>query len=424
MNFSNCKLFVHAAFPALTVIPLFTVISAGGGGTEDHAELSNLTWEDSGHDSGLTEVKLAAFDTSGLPVLVDVPTSAIPYFDATIGTTGDYANFSTAAAAGKTNLKVISAFNEAGNVVENNLTIYIPENIIVNMGAYKFNGTNTTIKGGGNDTYRGTITFAYASAVSLVGSRSKLDNIIVNNNSTIDFAGIGDDTLIYNCYLKMSNYQGGISGTYQWTGILHYVTIEGGGAACRNIIKNDSSPSTYYRGIHISLAGTFQTNSDVISDYTGKYEYLSNYSYTYFQLRIFSGINNLWDYTARITLYSGIYSSGRIYKLLVNTVIAARFTDIYFLSAITVGNLASNQFVLCKLTGAVTITGDKSIFTNCVFDSTVTISSDYCIINNCTIVGLLTLSSGAEYNNISNNTFTAGLTNSSGNTTNIIEDNI
>jgi hypothetical protein len=63
-------------------------ISVGTSGS-DHTELSNLNWEDSGHESGLTEAKLAAFDTSGLPVLVDLVTqSRLESYSTTATATG------------------------------------------------------------------------------------------------------------------------------------------------------------------------------------------------------------------------------------------------------------------------------------------------------------------------------------------------
>jgi len=86
--------------------------------------------------------------------------------------------------------------------------------------------------------------------------------------------------------------------------------------------------------------------------------------------------------------------------------------------------LSSETTLYGKYTGSLTIANNSVILNAIILTGTLTLSADYCKISKCIISSTLTISAGAEYNNISDNTITGGLTNATPNITNVISRNI
>lgn len=77
-----------------------------------------------------------------------------------------------------------------------------------------------------------------------------------------------------------------------------------------------------------------------------------------------------------------------------------------------------------KLVGNLVLTNNSCTLFNVTLTGTLGLTSDYNDISNCDISGLVTLNSGSEYNRITVNRLRTSYTNSSGNTTNVIKDNV
>lgn len=361
--------------------------------SSDHATLSNRQWDLAGHSSGQVVPKLAGFDVAGLPTLY---TSAL-YFDATVGTGGEYATVNDAYAAGKRKLLIVSDTALSADLTIDNLYIYL-DNFTLSCTSYNFTinaGQVLTITG------IGLITFAYSSTkilfngnANILGLGNHNKTLTITNTSTTTNCRVSDvgnfDNLIVN--LPNYTYVGFGSSVSGFNGTLNRLIINSGGGTCIPIF---TSVSNYVRPLSkITINGPIGsitvfmiTDLLVISTGTVTCAYGININAITCTLNVLNHVTNFAARSLTATSSNATFTNGS--------------TSI-----------------------SVSITANGCTFTNVRFADTVTISGDSNKIIGSRVVGLLTLSSGADYNDISHNTLTGGLTNSSGVTTNIIHDNI
>jgi len=419
-------------------------VSVAGFSTNNHAALSNRQWDQSAHTSGLAVPKLAAFDASGLPVYSDVP---IPYFDATIGSGGDYADIAAAQTAGKYRLKAIGNITMSADITISN-SIYIDLNgYTLDFGSYNvtFTGSNTGVLTIINSTPNiSCITFSYGVAKHLFHGSSSIytDRLIINNirvvnNSTVNNACISNMGYWYNCTLYASNYNAGCfgrAGAYlTFHGKLYNCKIYGGGTSCMNVILDGDNTGENCYVENLTLLGTF-SSGDVIVHLKGIFKNIT-YSSSSTCTAIMSFIDQFIDITGKVTidLYGGAYNLG----YLTNSYLGgfkmrsySKVDNVKVVNAVTLLQNAANTNIVCKncyFSSTLNITestGRDNIIENNTVVGATTINGDYIKFNKNICTGLVTLASGSEYCDISHNTLTGGLTNSSGNTTNLVRDNI
>lgn len=119
-----------------------------------------------------------------------------------------------------------------------------------------------------------------------------------------------------------------------------------------------------------------------------------------------------------------VFSGNKITGTL-TTVAAAQYnimTDNIISSTVAIGH--TNCDFSGKIGGTLSITGNYNKITNSIITGATTFSADYCKFSNNECTGAVTLSAGSEYNVITGNTFTGGLTDSSASATNEINNNI
>ena len=407
----------------------------GTGSNNDHASLSNREWSVAGHLSNQTSPKLAGFDINGLPVYNDVP---IPYFDATIGVGGEYADIAAAQTAGKYRLKAVGNITMSGDTTTTNIIVLDLNGYTMTCGTYQFIGqagslyiTNGIITTARNVTAASTsVLFANYTNSTLLVQKCTITNTTTTAGNNIAWQGAFNDCIINLANVKDSGF-GRASNAF--SAILSKITFNGGGTSCEYAVDmaapTTSDVNSTFNDIYIT--GIFRPNYPVacMHNYDNIRISVTNAGQIILangrNVKIVGGSNVL--FYDQYNVYNFRLESFKLAGLLLGSTGTRReFINGSFAGSASYAFPASNIMVLINVTfdAAVTIAGNSCVIIGCTFATTLTISSDYCKMTNCTVTGVTTLSSGAEYNDISHNTLTGGLTNSSGNTTNIIHDNI
>lgn len=364
------------------------------------------------------------------------------FFDATVGTGGDYATIALAIAAGKYKLKLVSDIPDYGSMITINDKVYIYLNnysITITAAIYYVSSGKYL------EIYGGTIILSGLLAPHIVAINAEdlyIYNSIITCNQTASNSGICYTGRLYNCVFNVNT---GYSATAFGSSV-------GGKIDARNITLNVNTSSAYYclalgNGstlYNLILGGTAPTNSNGVM-------YLAPTD-----LNLPAKIENIIlivNYTVYISVRTGIISNMRKttgtlnFKQhdgggtgTANCLIKDSYIDnIVNQSGFVGGNykyehcvinnnwantLATIQLFKCTLNGTFSSTSSYNISDTCYFASTYQNTGDYCKIEKNTIVGVLTLNSGSENNVIEGNTLTAGLTLNSGALSNRIIGNV
>lgn len=377
-------------------------------------------------------------------------TGDILYFDATVGIDGDYATINAAVTAEKYVLKLVSNVTEVADTTTSKLTIDLNGNTL-NLDNYSLSALLhiTSAK------MFGTITFAYSVEKYAfgIGNNSIIENITINNNSTISGAYISDAGIYRNVIVNLPNYPNtgfGSTGALSFFGRLYDITINGGGANCYDVIHDAGNYNMTTIVENLTLGGTFATGQNILYNLGCAFKNIIYNSTTTGKFLI-TNADYIYDPNGRVTvdLYGttsankGLANSIigalllRSYSRVYNTTILGAFSmtttvinvfirDCTFNSTFSLSNSVNSYWIFdnCTITGAASLSTNYCKYINNTFNNTLTLNGDYNKLTGCTLIGLLTLSSGAEYNVITGNTLSGGLTNSSGNTTNEISNNI
>ena len=445
-------------------------VNVAGLVSTNHATLSNRGWLLSGHVG--TANKLAAFNALGVTeeithgefkgtstgknIIAVANTSAndytntlpakngtiamtsdiVPYFDATIGSSGaDYTTLSAAYAAGKRNLKLISSITETSNtVITDYLNIYSTLNTNeINIGSYILQlTTDYVVVRFDNLSFKCINPSTYTFIQTVITSPTiYFSNCIISNLSTSNGKyianGMYEKIYLNDCKVILGDYIGNYIKELTNTKT-NYCEFVGGGTSCALI--SDTTAGGVHRNCvftNNNFTGSWSTSNPIIRGLRGanisnisssvacvfgaedgSYEALIS-NMILINGFVFNRTNNLRLTNFEIKGFVSGFSSGIFINGKINTGITLT---------------ASNTFIGVTFTGAVTLNTNSNIFQDCIFSSTITGSGDYNKISNCIVTGLITLSSGAENNIITCNTLTGGLTDNSASATNIIKDNI
>lgn len=340
-----------------------------------------------------------------------VGSTVIPYFDASIGAGGDYADIATAQSAGKYKLKAVGNITVSGNTTITNPMTLDLSGFTMACATYNF-----TFSGSGRlRIENGTITFAYGSTGKLFVCATNNDiyvnNCTITNSSTIAGAFISAYGIFINSFIGCPNYGycgfGGSGSSDYWNGKLINITITTGGANCIPIwtVTGIGSVVSLLISVTISTISIFGTNI-----------YLSSSGSVYGQ------VSNFYGTSATLLTRGTDITLGNIGSITSQSIVRAAVSG-----NMSLGNTYGlNHFTTILFAGSITIAlgSDSNTFTDCRVGTTTSITGDYNKFIGCTFVGAVTINSGAEYNIFIGCIFTGGLTNNSGNTTNIIENNI
>jgi len=412
-------------------------------------------------DQSLTNGKTWVGDSSNLPSEKDY--YQIQYFDATVGTGGDYpilGDLITGITAGKRKFKAIGNIASTGGsdiTLTTGQSIFIDLSIYtLDMGSFNFDvqqGASLEVTGNYNNASpyvnRGKIAFAYNSSKGLFGSTGgndnvKVDNIIIDNNSTANSCYISQKGYFSNIVIELPNYTNGAF--YMFKGKVRDAEIIGGGSNCSMIFYDNSTISNFEKNTieNIKFSGIFATNSILVYIYAmSNVIYVSN-SYAQF---IGTSIDGLIDSTSKVTirgLFSFISDStignismngadyGKINDCIINnttivpesgsTAYKLALTGCRFPLLTTITNPA--KFYNCIFEKAISCTGNLFVFENCIFLNSLIINGDNGKLTGNKVTGTTTISAGSENNIITGNHFDGGFTDSSGLTNNEINNNI
>ncbi len=282
----------------------------------------------------------------------------------TIGTGGDYALLSTALAAGKNRLMLISNITETSNIIFSTYTEINLNSYELNIvGNYKFIFT-VKIK-----IYNGSITFAHSTPISGLFQEFDLsiDNVIITNNSTANGCYILNTGSINNCTMNLPNYSScGIGSAINdnQANVLN-TTINGGGSSCQfaiSGIQNQNNPE--YK--NITLTGSF----DAIALYCHSIKALN-----------YKGSTNTVVLFAR-TAYDVLDLTGA-------NRLTTRFQNLFFGAILAGGTIsygsADGKLIGCYFTTALTVSASNVSFENCTFVGGLIISGDNISIVNCKV---------------------------------------
>jgi hypothetical protein len=341
-SFSNTKIKVVSVTWLDIRVATVSGTIVSGGGTSDHALLTHLDWPNSNHTG--TASTIAGFDAGGLPTTYAASSLGVPYFDATVGTGGDYATITLANAASKRVLK------QVGNIVETtgdlgtntfvfgdkNYTITIPA---ASTGTVKFLNCFLIITGGTD-----LIAKIELSTVTFSGGAFNSTSTVISNSTIIHNSGLGPyRASISNCVITLS----------------------------------------------ISIYLQFTVNTLI----TGNYNitnggYMSNCTYT--------GTANI----SQVTMSNCSVLNGTVYCNAGVSVIGSKIKDL------TIGTVNAGIVNSNVITGNVVISGtDYNIFTSNQVTGTLTLNSgsEYNIITGNKITGGVINNSGNSTNEINNN---------------------
>lgn len=358
-------------------------VTVGGFTPSSHAALTDLLWTSSGHTG--TANKLAGFGASQEAALYDIP---IPFFDATVGTGGDYTDLNTALSDGKYKLLLISDLTlSADTPLINNATIEIHGKSkiysIITNGYRLKSGTNTIW------VFR-NLTFTATTTVYPMTSGYKMTffNCIINDNTTSVVYGF------QGCHIYDSVFNPRTTETSYYTDMF-----------CENTSFNLVQGREMYAilGLYTKcsftglIAGSFILSGNFI-----KCTFV-NIDYLYQPESIIDCINPTLD----------IHLAAE----------DARILNSEFDQLLSSSSVGFCRIMGCEFNGTAVINGNKHHFQDNKFNSTISFSGDYHKFSNNECIGLITLNSGAEYNVIQGNTLTGGLTIASGALSNIITNN-
>jgi len=398
-------------------------------------------------------------DTNNFPIEKDY--YQIQYFDATVGTGGDYNTIYDALVAGKHNLKLISNITEtttfeltSGTILKIDLNSYTLRysncsiNTIVTFPFVYITGKGTVIS---NQTDVGR---------TLCNCFVEFNNVNIINSSTIANSPITTSKTVnlYNCTLALPNLAlCGLGTNNNYTGTIFNLTITGGGINADKIINETVANTGNIQNILSTCRGTIvlsstanshiniyqnEVNSNIIFTQNAK----AIMVYTTGGLRVDGNVylSNFRCNTIIGLQSDAIFSDGIITSAVsLSTYNNWTFTNVKFLSNLTIssdnntitdstisGNLtieatADSTIVSnTRVTGTATISGNYIKLLYCDLMNTLTINGDNNKLNNNTVVGATTLAAGSEYNIITDNHLSGGLVNNSGNLTNEINNNI
>ncbi len=351
-------------------------------------------------------------DKAGTVAMLDDIALLAILFDATVGTSGNYATIYDALAAGKKRLKIISNTTENGAWTINSL-VYIEGRIglVVNMQAYQINGSDAVFR---------DFTFQFAYSVDLTNLCTGInyfDSMTFDNNSTNGQCGIAINGYFTNIIVYPGNRTyGGIGGSAgMTTGYMNGATFVGEGANSANVLYSANIPV-----FDIKLTGTWSVSAFAFQEC---YNVNGVYSAAAFKVAA-CRCNNFYCENAIINNGNNEFNNFKVKNLL--SMSASKFSNGTITTAASTTHTLAGFVYYSNVTfvGAMSSIGTFNNYLNCSFSSTITFASDSNKIAFSRIFGLLTLSSGAEYNDISHNTLTGGLNDSSGSATNIIKDNL
>ena len=397
-----------------------------------------------------------------------IDNSLIEYFDATVGTGGNYPATSIsdgleqAISDGKVSIKIISNISLFSDIIiPSGINIYIDiKGFELNAGTYNItigSAESLYIKTNYNNvspfTNRGSMVFAYASEKRLfetVLDNLKVEDILITNNSTIASARIADSGLFTRCMANVSNYTESGFGKVgsDFMGKLDKTIVNGAGTGSTLAIH--SSVEKPYTDTDIKLTGdipsVFLYNVNGLSVNTAGVtlcsivkgnnlrhvsgtlsldvrEYLNNAKAINaisiggnYPKRIFNNIDITGDftilYTSSINIINGIKVSGNAVINSADNVIK----EMLVVGTTTIAKTTTTEPVNNELegsfTGAVTLSGDAdstSLKGRCA--STLTLSAG---VGNCSIdIGVTTADETDGTNN--------SVVNNSGVTTNRIK---
>lgn len=352
----------------------------------------------------------------------------INYYDATVGTGGDYADIAAAQTDGKYILKAVGDVTiSADTTILNNIYIDLCGFTMI-CSTYRFIYSAGSLK-----IKNGFITTSITSNLNLFGSNTYAEYLTITNSGAGRIAVSGD---FVNCTIILASGASSFGNlNTQFSGNLTNIIITGTNTtgfpfyARRGNFKNIKINGSFLSSATIMFACV--TPDDII-----------NINYFYNSSTSATTIVRTQNITGGILIAENIYCpygffrcSGNVSKtktIIKNLIAAAVIEGVSEPSAMIQNAEITNFTETAGLTdintvtfkNAVTLTKNKTNINNCEFLSTLSISGDYNLFVNCRFTGAVTINAGAEYNIFCNCYFTAGLINNSGNQTNEINNNI
>lgn len=325
-------------------------------------------------------------------------TSDIPAADVTIGTGGDYADIAAAQTAGKYRLLAVGAITMGGDTTLTNAMSLDLNGQTLACGNYTFTkGTGGSLAITCNKTV-GNITFAFDSGKALFNTFSlttlriydigTITNSSSANGTTISSAGYFSNLSVV---IPNKTYGGFGINTAAFTGIVTNVNM--------TINAANSTP------IYSTDVGTTRFTN-------------LNFSGTGFSLMLIGNATNIVSTcTGQLWLYNGnhiIHSSGTL----------SCTGKIIDFTAKTLSSI-SGKMIHGTVTDALGFSNTNgSTLIDITFSSTLTFTNSYnMIVDQCRITGMLTLQTSSYNITITNNVLTAGYTDTTGVTSNVIMNN-
>jgi hypothetical protein len=345
----------------------------------------------------------------------DIPAAAPQYFDASVGTGGDYATIELALAANKYILKVLSSIVTSGPITPaTKLVLYLTRGVTLRLASTDGSTAglvNTEIIGEGySDSGAPNPVSTVQCDRSGNGTMGAFNGCVLTNviiswyNSTAE-APIVTNSILNRCKLQCHNSArkyivgSNVTGYNCW--------IVGGGVSSSDVITGNNI--TFYNlratGSFAGSWSTAATNLTVFGLYTvtaTAYRFATTVG-TYYNA---SGDITCLPYLIGGTFYNSTIDIGNSNSTLIKCVdctiqyctgLTSTTTNIYFLNcSFTVDNLSI-------------LTTGTCIVQNCSFAATltVTISGNYCTISNNNLAGNLTCS--GDYNKIIDNTSSSAI---------------
>ncbi len=378
-----------------------------------------------------------------------IDTTKIDFFDATIGTGGDYETLEDVLNAIESGVRF---FKAVGNV-ENSTGLtskslsgksaYIMlDNYYIDFGNIQITGdsaTNITIIGITNNA---KIKYSSPTNYTFYGlGKIKLENVIIEQQAA---KVLIQYSTVYLEKITINQYNGNSHCFVNPSGIIRNIKFVGGGTSCQGSISS-STATTQLHIENITFSGTYANNATILTLHRGKIINMNYNSYSVVRAMVYN-VENITN--TQKTLYIDVYTGGiirrgQVNRLYLRTNCIAEHIETEYLDfvlydqqnttfkectvnqAVTqTGALERQKYLNCIFNGNITMLGNNNIFENNKMAGNFTYTGDYGTITQNRITGVTTLQSGSEYNIITENWFTGGLTNNSGNTTNEIQNNI
>lgn len=373
----------------------------------------------------------------------------INYYDATIGTGGDYETLEDVLNAIDSGVRFFKAVGNVSNstgLTSKSLagkSAYIMlDNYYIDFGNIQISGNssaNITIIGLTNNA---KIKYSSPTNYTFYGfGKIKLENLIIEQQAA---KVLIQDSTVYFEKITVNQYNGSSHIFVNISGIIRNINFVGGGTSCRGGISS-STTTTQLDIENITFSGTYANNGSILSLLRGKIINM-NYNSSSYVGAIVYNVENITN--TQKTLYIDVYAGGIIKQGQVNRLylrinsIAEKieieylefvlydqqnitFKECIFNQAVVqTSALERQKYISCIFNGNITMLGNNNIFENNKMAGNFTYTGDYGTITQNRITGATTLQSGSEYNIITGNRFNGGFSNNSGNQTNEINNNI